>query len=203
MNSMRWVWGVGGRLCAFALAVPLLNAHAQQQFTRQIILIPPFDGDRRLGNSAADAIRGRVQRFYNRREAQVISEYEMMSVLEKSGIIEEQIDPAHVRTLARHLRADEIIYGSAERSQGAVRLKGRLVLTRDAKLWQPIPEVRAPSLDSAGALMARAVEGLRRQLTPLRHCENNLRDGRGEQAVAAARVGMRASPQGTLVRHPR
>jgi tetratricopeptide (TPR) repeat protein len=200
-SMMRWTRRSGGRVCLIALALAPTRGYAQQpQFTRQIILIPPFDGERRLGNSAADAIRGRVQRFYNRREAQVISEHEMAQVLERSGIIEENVDPAHIRTLARHLRADEIIYGNAERSQGALRLWGRLVLTRDPKLWQPIPAVRAPSLDSAGSLMARVVEGLRRQLTPLRHCENNLRDGRGEDAVASARTGVRASPQGTLVR---
>lgn len=199
MNSVRWA--VTWRLWLFALTLPVVSASGQQpQFTRQIILIPPFDGEPRLGNSAADAVRGRVQRFYNRRDAQVISEYEMMQVLERSGIVDERIDPAHIRTLARHLRADEVIYGSAARAQGVVRLAGRLVLTRDAKLWQPIPEVRAPTLDSAATLMARAVEGLRRQLNPLRHCENHLREGRGEQAVAAARDGMRASPEGALVR---
>jgi len=48
--------------------------------------------------------------------------------------------------------------------------------------------------------MARTVEGLRRQLVPLRHCENNLREGRGEQAIASARAGMSALRQGTLVR---
>lgn len=153
------------------------DAAAQQQFTRQIILIPPFSGDRRLGNAAADAIRGRVQKFYNRRETQVISEYDMQQVLERSGITEDVVDPAHIRTLARHLRADEIIYGLVQRGQGTVRLSGRLVLTRDARLWQPIPEVLAPTLDSAGSLLAGQVEVLRRQLTPLRLCENHLREG--------------------------
>lgn len=199
MISGQWE-GMWRRLWLFALALPVLSAGAQQQFTRQLILIPPFEGEPRLGNSAGDALRGRVQRFYNRRDAQVISEYEMMQVLERSGIVDESIDPAHIRTLARHLRADEIVYGSAARAQGMVRLWGRLVLTRDAKLWQPIPEARAPSLDSASTLMAKTIEGLRRQLNPLRHCENHLREGRGEQAIAAARDGMRASPEGTLVR---
>lgn len=180
--------------------LPLGAARAQQQFTRQIILIPRFEGAGRVGNSAADAIRGRVQKFYSRREAQVISEYEMSQVLERSGITEDKVDPAHIRTLARHLRADEIIYGVAQQAQGAVRLSGRLVLTRDAKMWQPIAEVEAPSIDSAGSLLAHALQGLRRQLTPLRLCENNMREGRSEQAVAEARAGVRATPQGTLVR---
>lgn len=182
------------------VVLPLAPVSAQQQFTRQIILVPPFEGDRRLGNAAGDALRGRVQKFYNRREAAVISEYEMAQVLERSGIVGDVVDPAHIRTLARHLRADEIIYGIAQRAQGVVRLSGRLVLTRDAKLWQPIAAVQAPSLDSAGSLMAHAVEGLRRQLNPLRRCENHLREGRMEQSVTEAREGVRAAPQGTLVR---
>ena len=188
-------------LLAFSLVgFPRADATAQQQFTRQIILIPPFSGDRRLGNAAADAIRGRVQKFYNRRETQVISEYDMQQVLERSGITEDVVDPAHIRTLARHLRADEIIYGSVQRGQGTVRLSGRLVLTRDARLWQPIPEVQAASLDSAGSLLAGQVEALRRQLTPLRLCENHLREGRATEAIAAAREGVRLAAGGTLVR---
>jgi tetratricopeptide (TPR) repeat protein len=187
---------------AWLLLLPFLPlpSAAQQQFTRQIILIPPFDGTARLGNAAADAIRGRVQRAYNRREVQVISEYDMLQVLERSGITGDSVDVAHIRSLARHLRADEIIFGTVKRTPTGIEMSGRLVLLRDTKLWEPIAMVQAPSLDSAGSLMARRVEELRRQMTPLRLCENHLREGRGVEAVREGEQGVAAVPAGTLVR---
>ncbi len=204
----RWLVILASLSLSGTLFAPAFAVAQEPQFTRQIILIPPFMGERRVGNSAADAVRGRVQKFYNRRVAQVVSEYDMSQVLERSGIQDADIDEATIRTLARHMRADEIIYGRAERLQGTgtnggnagYRVSGRLVLVRDARLWQPLPDITAPSLDSAGVLMSQAIEVVRRQLVPLRLCENHLREGRPNEAAAEARRGVQETPVGALVR---
>ena len=72
------------------------------------------------------------------------------------------------------------------------RLSGSLVLLRDERLRQPLPDATAPKLDSAAVFFARSIAAARVQLVHERRCENALRAGSGLRAVEAAREGVNA-----------
>ncbi|MEO6447200.1 MAG: hypothetical protein ABIZ91_14465 [Gemmatimonadaceae bacterium] len=189
-----------GAIVAVCLAAPALRAQAE--FARQVVLVNTFEsGDRRLGLAAAGALRARLQREYNRREVVVLGSGDAAVLLEGSGI-----DPTRPRiggslsAVARMLRADEIVAGTVVAVGGRTRLTGRLILTRDDRLVEPLPSVEAPTLDSAVALLAHAIAGSRRQLAPQRRCENHLRAGAEDRAVAAAREGIALAPRALLAR---
>lgn len=187
--------------CILAWLIAPGALHAQQTFTTQIILVPPFEArDRRLGNTVADVVRARIQRFYKKREVSVVGEYAMEQTLERSSIALGAVDSVLVRQLAKYHRADEIINARVERGAGTVRVEAWLQLTRDRRLVQHIPEVEAPTADSAGTLVAAAMERVRQQLNPLRRCENGIRDGKSEAALDEARRVAATLPTPVLLR---
>ncbi len=177
-------------------------ARAQETFTRQVILVPVFQGqDRKLADAVADAIRSRVQRASKRNEVSVVNEYMMEGILERASIDRTTSDTFYVKSLAREVRADELIQGSVERvGPRQVRVTARLLLARDNRMLQPIPVVDAPNADSAGAVIAQHVVRVRAQMTSLRRCENAMRDGKPEEAVKLGEAGVAAVPNGVLVR---
>ena len=174
----------------------------QESFTRQVILVPLFQGkDRRLADAVADAVRSRVGRGVRRAEATVVDEGRVATILTRASIDRTTTDTFHIRTLAREVRADEIVEGEALRlSPTRVRAWGRISLTRDRRMIQPLPSVEAPNADSAGSLLAAQVLAHRRQMTALRRCENALREGENQRAVTDARAGVTAFPDGVMVR---
>jgi tetratricopeptide (TPR) repeat protein len=205
MNS-RWpvlsaalplVWGAAAAILG---AVAPGVAHAQ--FTQQIILVAPFEAkDRRLAESISEGIRGRLQKTYPRREVRIIRGGEISALLDRSSIQAADIDTIVTRQIAKNLRADEIVYVTAERTgPRSVKASARLTLVRDQRLRQPLTPVEAPTPDSAAGLLALDLVASRRQLTPHRRCENNLREGKVVQAVAEGRAAVAEVPNGVLVR---
>ena len=79
------------------------------------------------------------------------------------------------------------------------RIGGELILSRDERLRQPLPDVAAPKLDSAAAPFAKAITAARGQLrsAPVRE---RAHDGSGQRAVAAVRDGVAAYAQSTTAR---
>jgi hypothetical protein len=194
---MRWRTLLAGAV----LTCPGL-ARGQESFTRQVILVPMFQGkDRRLADAAGDAVRARIGRGVRKTEATVVDEGRIGIILSRASIDRSTSDTFHIRSLAREVRADEIIEGEIQRiSPTRVRAWGRISLTRDRRLIQPLAAVEAPNADSAGALLAAGALALRRQMNPLRRCENALREGAPERAVQDARAGVAAVPDGVMVR---
>lgn len=188
-------------LMGFVLLAPGV-VRAQETFTRQVILVPMFQGkDRRLADAVGDAVRSRVGRGLRKNEATMVDEGRVGLILTKAGIEKATTDTFHIYTLAREVRADEIVEGEAVRvSPTKVQASGRISLTRDRKLIQPLVPVEAPNADSAGALLASQVLASRRQMNPLRRCENALREGEHARAVQEARAGIAAVPDGVMVR---
>ena len=90
--------------------------------------------------------------------------------------------------------------GTVDRTPAGFRVRARLILARDVRMQQPLPEVVDPDPDRAAALIAAAVTEARRQLAPQRRCENNLRDGRPREAITAAAQGVGIYPRSTLAR---
>jgi tetratricopeptide (TPR) repeat protein len=203
--SRRLTRGLGVVIALVGVSQPAwtpLGAQRQQEFTQQGMLVAPFkSADRKLGNKVADEIRGRVDKATNKRELDVISEKEMTTALFNAGFPGDQVpDLSQVRALSRYLRADEYLMGSVDRTPAGYRVSARLILARDVRMQQPLPDVVDGDADRAAARMASAIAEARRQLVPQRRCENHLREGRARQAVDAAREGVRSYPRSTLAR---
>jgi tetratricopeptide (TPR) repeat protein len=166
------------------------------------LLVSPFkSADKKLGNHVADEVRGRVEKTANKRELEVIDEKAMTTALVNAGFPFDMVpDLSQVRALSRYLRADEYLMGTVDRTPAGFRVRARLILARDVRMQQPLPEVVDPDPDRAAALIAAAVTEARRQLAPQRRCENNLRDGRPREAITAAAQGVGIYPRSTLAR---
>ncbi|MEP7384263.1 MAG: hypothetical protein ABI910_21480, partial [Gemmatimonadota bacterium] len=189
------------------LLLPLLPARpaaaqGSREFTRQEVLVNTFESvDPRLGRQAASAIRGRVQRLYSRRDVVVAAAGDATVLLAGSGIdVGRPLVGGALTGVARALRSDEILSGSVMTLRdGSVQLEGRLSLVRDERLVQPLPAVRAPTLDSAATLFAGEVEVAREQLPAHRRCENSARELQFQRAIDTARLGLVAgTPQAIL-----
>ena len=179
-----------------------LGAQRQQEFTQQGLLVSPFkSNERKLGNKVADEIRGRVEKAGNKRELEVIDEKSMTTALFNAGFPADMVpDLSQVRALSRYLRADEYLMGSVDKTPAGYRINARIILARDVRMQQPLPDVVDPDADRAAARVASAVTEARRQLVPQRRCENALRDGKANQAMDAAREGVRLYARSTLAR---
>ncbi|HEV8499634.1 MAG TPA: hypothetical protein VGQ56_22325, partial [Gemmatimonadaceae bacterium] len=91
-------------------------------------------------------------------------------------------------------RADERITGTATRTAGRVHIDAALTLIRDLRLSQPLSSDGA-SVNEAADALAREAIAARRQLVPLRQCENFAREGKSAEAASAAAVGIAAYAQ--------
>lgn len=192
-----------------ALAVPLSAQRAKKdvaEFTKQALLIVNFapgpGADVRFARQGADAVRSRAARFINsKNEVEVIDDKLVIDALWRSGYNPDSMYAiAGIRSLARQMRADEIVIGKVTRNGEAAKISGELILTRDEQMRQPLPEVSGPRLDSAATLFARALQSARAQMTNQRRCENALHDGDGQRAVSTAREAINAYPRSTVAR---
>jgi tetratricopeptide (TPR) repeat protein len=195
----------------FAVCVAPSRGTAQQtkssgpEFTRQGLLIVNFvplaGADAHLGRDAGNAVRSRMGRFINHREAEIVDGNDIEEQMQRSGY-----DPdttftlSDIRAVGVNFRADEYLLGRVARPAKQFRLSGELVLLRDERLRQPLPEVTAPKLDSAAVVFARSLAAARTQLVFERRCENGLRDGHADAAIAAAKAGVAAYPRSTIAR---
>ena len=192
-------------LLAIAVVVaPPLKAQ-RDEFTRQGLLIvnftPGAGADHRLGREAGNAVRSRIGRFLRGRDVEIIDGNQIELKVRRAGFNPDStFAPGAVHAISRLLRADEYVLGEVSTSPQGVRLGGELVLFRDRRLRQPLPTVSAPRLDSAAMLFASAIATARVQLEPQRRCENALRLGNREKAIAAAREGVALYPRSTLAR---
>src|SRR4030095_394720 len=179
-----------------------LGAQRHQEFTQQGPLVSPFkSADKKLGNHVADEVRGRVEKAANKRELEVIDEKAMSTALFNAGFAPDMApDLSQVRALSRFLRADEYLMGTVDRTPAGFRVRARLVLARDVRMQQPLPEAVDPDADRAAARIAASVTEARRQLAPQRRCENFLRAGRPKEAITAAAEGVTLYPRSTLAR---
>ena len=168
-------------------------AGAQQRFTTQVLVVPAFRGkDRGMAGKASDIVRKRVAGAFPHGELRVISGGDVDDWLRRSGFEENAVlNEGELRELARKFRADERLTGTVTRESGRVKIEAALSLVRDLRLAQPLAGAGATVSDAAEAI-ARDAIAARRQLIPLRQCENALRDGQAALAADAAAAGIAA-----------
>jgi tetratricopeptide (TPR) repeat protein len=194
----------------FAMAVVPAPAAAQRgrnttEFTKQGVLVADFTpgagADVRLGRRTGDAVRSRVARLANKRETEVIDGGDIRFQLEKAGYrLDAPMDLITIRALLRHFRGDEYVRGTVVNGSAGIRLRAELVLARDERLRQPLPEVTASKLEDAAEQLAQAITAARAQLIFQRRCENALRIAKNDVALSAAREGVAAFPRSTIAR---
>ena len=198
-------------IAVLAVVAPRHAVHAQRgkkeapEFTRQGLLIvnftPGAGANMKLGRNAANDVRSRVSHLVNRREVDVIDGGEISYRMERAGYNPDTTYSLNdMRALGKFLRADEYLIGRVTNGPGGPTISGELVLMRDEKLRQPIASASAPKLDSAVSMFAHAIVAARAQLTGQRRCENDLRENRGQQAIAEAREGVAIYSRSTLAR---
>jgi tetratricopeptide (TPR) repeat protein len=190
-------------LSAMQLAAP--PARAQQrspEFTRQGLLVIPFTSrERKVGRKVASELTKRIAKLSPKEELEVVPARDMDHELQFAGYDPDAVLPVQVLTqLARRVRADEYVIGTVERAGGAYRLSARLVLMRNERVQQPLPVVTAMKLEDAAAELATHVRDARRQAVPVRRCENAIRAGRYEDAIAAATEAVASHPAAALGR---
>ena len=202
----RWqTWLSAAALCVASRAHAQQNKREGPEFTKQALLVMNFlpgpGADSRLGHRAADAVRSRVGKLINHREVDLIDGDDIRLRLERAGYSPDTAYDVHgLRTIGRWMRADEFVVASVSNVNGVFRVRGDLTLARDERLRQPLPDGVAPKLDSAAQLFAKSVVAARLQLVHQRRCENALREGSGQRALAAAREGITAYPSSTIAR---
>lgn len=166
------------------------------------LLVAVFQSpDRISGVQTADAIRNRISTSVPVRTLYVIPRNDIVAYLESSGYkADSSLGPADLRELARLLRADEILYGTAVRGASGIRLEPRLLLARDTRMAQPLPAIDAGNPNEAARNIERAVLDARKQLADQRLCENAIRDKQHAKAIASAQAGIAKYPNATLAR---
>jgi tetratricopeptide (TPR) repeat protein len=167
-------------LFASVVVAPILAAspatlRAQQRFTTQVMIVPAFAGaDRDAASTASDVVRSRVAAGFPKSELKVISGGDMDEWLRRSGFDENPVLlEGELKELAKKFRADERITGTVRRTAGKVHID---------------------AVDEAAAAVARDAVAARRQLAPLRLCENANRAGNAADAAANAATAIAAYP---------
>src|SRR3954463_9504671 len=103
-----------------------------------------------LGMDVAEALRGRVQSENSVRQLYVLSRNDINNYLTSSGYkADSALSPADLKELAKLMRADEILDGSAIKTAGGVKIDARLMLSSDISLVQPLPSVEAKNAGDA------------------------------------------------------
>lgn len=162
------------------------------RFTTQVMIVPAFLGpDRGAAGRSADIVRSRLAAAFPKGELRVISGGDMDDWFRRSGFDENPaLSEGELKEMARKFRADERITGTIVRDQdGSVRIDALLVPVRDLRLAQPISG-KGPSAQAAAEAVAAEAIAARRQMAPLRQCENFDREGRANEAVAAATLAI-------------
>jgi hypothetical protein len=178
------------------------DASTQPKFTTQVLIVPAFLGaDRGLASRGADIVRSRVAAAFPKGELRVISGGDMDDWFRRSGFEENPaLSDGELKEMARKFRADERITGTLVRApDGSVRIDASLSLIRDPRLAQPLVATAASVPLAAEAVAAEAIAA-RRQLSPLRQCENFDREGNARGAAAAATTAIALYPRAVPAR---
>ncbi len=189
---------------AHGLVPATLAAQRAPQGNAPFILVTAFrtpDHDKRLAVQAADAMRSRLSSVVSSRDLYVIPKQSIEVYLEGSGYAkDEPLNAIDARQLGQVLRADEVLMGTVARTDAGFRLGGSLALIRDMAIREPIPEGEGKDMTAAAADFTRKVQEVRKQLPHERNCTNALRDGKYDEAEAAARAGIVAYPPAIISR---
>jgi tetratricopeptide (TPR) repeat protein len=203
MASRRRALTAAGAIAIVAAGTPRLSLaqrNQQQQpgadATRMLIATfrAPANSPS-LGVEVADALRTRVQQENSARTLWVLPRTDINNYLTSSGYkADSALSVSDLKELAKLMRADEIVDGTAARTSNGIHVEARLILARDVSLAQPLAPVDARDAGSAAKAIEKSLADARRQLPDYRKCESALRDQKYTDAAVAARTSISKSP---------
>jgi tetratricopeptide (TPR) repeat protein len=166
------------------------------------ILVTNFRGDREAGVKIADEVRERIGNEFSARTLYATPKKDIENTLKQSGYpADSALSPGDAKELAKLVRADEIIDGSVTKTPtGTYRVSARFFLPRDVSLAQPLLTTESTNLGDVAKAVVKEYDQARKQLAANRECENDIRDGKIDAAIAAARKGIQQYPKATLAR---
>lgn len=157
--------------------------------------------DKKLSVQASEELRSRLGSDIPFRLLTVITSADYKTVVEQSGYpYDEALTSGDLNSLAKLLRTDEYMEGAVEKTATGFKVTAVLVLTRDMQLSQPLPAAEGDKLSRVAALLTKSVQDARKQIEFEKKCIMLGRDGKAAEAIVAARAGVVAYPEGTLVR---
>lgn len=157
--------------------------------------------DKKLSAQASEELRSRLNADIPFRQLTVLSSADYKTVVEQSGYpYDEALTSGDLNSLAKLLRTDEYLEGTVEKTATGFKLTAVLVLTRDMLLSQPLPAAEGDKLPRVAALMSKSVQDARKQIEFEKKCNMLGRDSKPAEAIIAARAGVAAYPEATLVR---
>jgi tetratricopeptide (TPR) repeat protein len=202
----RQALSLAGLLAGFAASGQLTALGAQtnrqgEQPAARLLVGPLKSTDKKLGTDAAEAIRSRISSEIPLKQLWVIPKNDITSTLQGSGFPpDEALGPNDARELARSVRADTYVEGTAAKTDKGVRLDTRMVLSRDNALTQPLGPAEAGNVNSAASQVAKEYKAAIKQLDAEQKCVGLFRQQKYQEAVAAAREGVAAYPRATIAR---
>ncbi|MEX2178702.1 MAG: tetratricopeptide repeat protein [Gemmatimonadaceae bacterium] len=186
-------------LCSAPAALEAQTRTVNPQAPRVLVVV--FSGDRAAGVEVSDAIRSRILAGINPRQITVIHKEQITTYLEGSGYRpDSSLGMTDLEALAKGLRADEVIGGHVTRRGDNLRIEPRMMLARDVTIAQALPAAEGGNVGALARQVERAYEDARRQLADNQACENGIRDGAFDRAIAAARAAVEKYPIATIAR---
>jgi tetratricopeptide (TPR) repeat protein len=165
------------------------------------VLVTAFRGDVEGGVQLADELRNRIASSFNVRTLMPVSKKDIVGTLEQSGYRPDSaLGPTEIRELARLVRGDEVIDGTVTRTANGFRVNARMFLVRDVALSQPLLSTETGNLGDAAKQIVAEYDQARKQLKSNQECENAIREGKTQEAIAAARRGVAEYPKATIAR---
>jgi predicted Zn-dependent protease len=166
------------------------------------LMVTPFRGNEKgLGPEASEAVLDKITDDIPLKTLFVIPKKFVCQQLEASGFsCDSTPDPITSKLLATALRADEYLEGTVTKTPQGYKLDTRMVLTRDNSMVQPLPTAEGPKLKDLAKKVSADLQEARKQLADERKCEVAIRDGKPQDAAAAARAAVAAYPQSTIGR---
>jgi Putative Zn-dependent protease, contains TPR repeats len=162
----------------------------------QRMLVTVFQSsDKATGTKVAAAVRDKLAKEYNPRDIWVIPTTDINNTLAASGFpTDEALSPSDARALAQQVRADQYIDGVVTTIPTGYRVESRMVLARDSKVAQALPPVEGPNLDRLASQVVSEIKDARKQVAAEQACYRAFREGKYQDAVAAARRAITESP---------
>lgn len=198
------VWG----LAAVAIAWAPMSAAAQ--VTRRVpipegtprMMVAPFRGNEvGLGPKVSGQVIDKLTSDIPIKNLFVIPQKAVCDNLKASGFsCDSTPDPITSKLLATQLRADQYLEGNVTKNADNYKLETRMVLTRDNSMVQPLPDLQGNKLGDLIDKLSKEVQAARKQLDDEQKCENALRAGNAQDAIASARAAITDYPQSTISR---
>ena len=201
------------RRATIAVAMTLAGASAPAPIEAQSRNVPGADtprllvvvfqsSDRAVGVAVADAVRSRISGSSNPRQLFVTPKEGMVGYLESSGYkADSSLGLTDLKELAKGLRADDVLGGFVSRKPNApMQIEPRLMWAVDPTYAQPLPAFESTNLNDAGRQVERSYHDARKQMADFKACQNHIRGGATDKAIAAGRAGIAKYARATIVR---